>query len=115
MSVTRPSFRPERHIIKLRGQVPYLEVKWRLLWLRRAHPNAAIETELVETDERHSVFKATVTIPGAGSATGYGSETADDFGDHLERAETKALGRALLALGFAAEFVPEGQRRAVGR
>ena len=37
-------------------------------------------------------------------ATGWGSETAADFGDYVEKAETKALGRALAALGFGTQF-----------
>lgn len=126
------AFDPARHLRMLRGKggpTPYLDVAWRIAWLRAAHPEAIIETAAVEIDpafacvDEHgqlrgrgrAVFRASVLIPGLGSATGYGSETADDFGDHLERAETKALGRALLALGFSAEFVPAGQRRMGGR
>jgi hypothetical protein len=45
-----------------------------------------------------------VAIPGAGEATGWGSETADDFEDYIEKAETKALGRALAALGYGTQF-----------
>ncbi|HKG29607.1 MAG TPA: hypothetical protein VKB01_10775, partial [Thermomicrobiales bacterium] len=37
-------------------------------------------------------------------ATGYGSETASDFPDFIEKAETKAIGRALNALGYGAQF-----------
>jgi hypothetical protein len=33
-------------------------------------------------------------------ATGYGSETKTDFGDYVEKAETKAVGRALAFLGY---------------
>src|SRR5690606_15752842 len=78
------------------------------LWLRTEHPDAAITTELIRSDDQCAVFKATVQIPGGGSATGHGSETASDFSDYIEKAETKALGRALNALGFGAQFA-EGE------
>ena len=51
-----------------------------------------------------AIFKATVTVPSGGKATGYGSETASDFPDFIEKAETKAIGRALNALGYGAQF-----------
>jgi hypothetical protein len=111
-------FEPGRYLTKLtrRAKTPdggwktveldYMEVKWRLLWLRSEHPDADIATELVQLDVERSlaVFKARVTIPGAGSATGWGSETQDDWKDFIEKAETKALGRALAALGFGTQF-----------
>jgi hypothetical protein len=54
-----------------------------------------------------AVFKASVSIPGSGSATGWGSEHYNDFRDYIEKAETKALGRALAALGFGTQFCPD--------
>ncbi len=36
-------------------------------------------------------------------AVGHGSEAAGDFGDFIEKAETKAIGRALAALGYGIE------------
>jgi hypothetical protein len=86
------------------GGADYLAVKWRLLWLRKEHPDAEIVTELVQHDPQMAIFKATVTVPTGGKATGYGSETASDFPDFIEKAETKAIGRALNALGYGAQF-----------
>lgn len=86
------------------GGADYLDVKWRLLWLRKEHPDAEIVTELVQHDPQLAIFKATVTVPRGGKATGYGSETASDFPDFIEKAETKAIGRALNALGYGAQF-----------
>src|SRR3954468_24137175 len=86
------------------GGDDYLDVKWRLLWLRKEHPDAEIVTELVQHDPQMAIFKATVTVPSGGKATGYGSETASDFPDFIEKAETKAIGRALNALGYGAQF-----------
>ena len=85
------------------GGADYLDVKWRLLWLRKEHPDAAIVTELVQHDPQMAIFKATVTVPTGGKATGYGSETASDFPDFIEKAETKAIGRALNALGYGVQ------------
>jgi hypothetical protein len=103
-------FDPSRHLRQLRGKggaSDYLDVKWRLVWLRSEHPDAHIATEHVTITSDLAIFKAQVSIPGGGSATGYGSETARDFGDFIEKAETKALGRALIALGYGTQFAQE--------
>ncbi|MBW3633680.1 MAG: hypothetical protein KY456_11710 [Chloroflexi bacterium] len=100
-------FDPTPFIRQLRGRgggTDYLDVKWRLLWLRKEHPDAEIVTELVQHDPQMAIFKAIVTVPTGGKATGYGSETASDFPDFIEKAETKAIGRALNALGYGAQF-----------
>src|SRR5918998_2599817 len=105
-------FDPTPYLRQLRGRAggaDYLDVKWRLLWLRKEHPDAEIVTELVQHDPQMAIFKATVTVPTGGKATGYGSETASDFPDFIEKAETKAIGRALNALGYGAQF-GESQR-----
>jgi hypothetical protein len=75
---------------------------------------AQLTTEMIEHSESHAIFKAKVYVPtnnpgdeyleeGA-LATGYGSETKSDFGDFIEKAETKAIGRALAALGLGTQF-----------
>lgn len=96
-------FDASRYLTKLNGR-DYLEVKWRLLWLRTEHPEAAVTTELMRLEDGLALFKAQVSIPGSGAATGWGSETENDFGDYIEKAETKALGRALAALGYGTQF-----------
>jgi hypothetical protein len=106
MAQEQSTFDPSKYLTKV-GGADYLEVKWRLVWLRELHPDAAIETELVSHDGNLAVFRARVSIPGGGSATGWGSEGIDDFRDYLEKAETKALGRALAALGFGTQFCPD--------
>lgn len=100
------AFEPAKFLTTVNGQ-DYLEVKWRLVWLRSVHPEARIETELIEHRDHSAVFRASVFLPSGASATGWGSETGDDFGDYLEKAETKALGRALAALGFGTQFCPD--------
>jgi hypothetical protein len=96
-------FEASKYLRNLNGR-EYLEVKWRLLWLRTEHPEALVQTELVKHSGGLALFRARVAIPGAGEASGWGSETADDFGDYIEKAETKALGRALAALGYGTQF-----------
>lgn len=102
-SVETP-FDPVRYLVNIGGKGEYLEVKWRLVWLRSLHPNAIVETELIRLENFDAVFKARVIIPDGGSATGWGSESANDFRDFIEKAETKAIGRALAALGFGTQF-----------
>jgi hypothetical protein len=97
------AFDPSRHLTLVSGK-EYLEVRWRLVWLRSEHPDAIIDTELISHQGNEAVFKAYVKIPDGGSATGYGSEDSQGFGDYLEKAETKAIGRALAALGYGTQF-----------
>jgi hypothetical protein len=109
-----PAFDPTKHLTNLKGK-DYLEVRWRLVWAREALPNLTIETEHVEITDQRAIFKATVygstysddNGDVAVRATGYGSETPKDFGDYIEKAETKALGRALGALGFGTQFTDD--------
>ena len=100
------TFDPSKHLSKV-GGTDYLEVKWRLVWLRETHRDAAIETDLVSHADDVALFRATVSVPGGGSATGWGSESVGDFRDYIEKAETKAIGRALAALGFGTQFCPD--------
>jgi len=100
------TFDPSRYLTMI-GNAQYLEVKWRLVWLREVHPDAIIETELLAHTENSAIVFARITIPGGGSATGIGSETYDDFRDFHEKCETKAIGRALAALGFGTQFCPD--------
>lgn len=99
------AFDPTQYLSNFDGR-EYLEVKWRLLWLRSQHPDARIITEIVQHNEEggFALFRAEVEVPGGGKATGWGSETVRDFHDYIEAAETKAIGRALAALGFGTQF-----------
>ncbi|MBX6341845.1 MAG: hypothetical protein IRY97_05255, partial [Thermomicrobiaceae bacterium] len=97
--------RPHLRRIRSRGQeADYLDVRWRLAWLRAEHPDARITTEHVTLTDSQAVFRATVEIPSGGCATGYGSEEKTDWADYIEKAETKAIGRALAALGYGTQF-----------
>lgn len=104
------SFDPRPHLRRIQSQgqeSDYLDVKWRLAWLRAEHPDARITTELTTLNETLAIFRATIEIPGGGSATGYGSETRTDFADFIEKAETRSVGRALAALGYGTQFALE--------
>lgn len=98
------AFDPKQHLTQVKGQ-DYLEVKWRIAWFRDAHPEGLITTELVPGPPNVAIFRATVSkeIEGA-LATGYGSCRFDQFDAPFEKAETKAIGRALAALGFGVQF-----------
>jgi outer membrane biosynthesis protein TonB len=102
-------FDPRQHLRELSDGTPYLDVKWRLHWLRSEHPEAIIETQLVSLDGDTAVCKATVRIPEGGSATGHASSTREPGrnADHIEHAETRAIGRALAALGYGTQFTED--------
>lgn len=99
------AFEPTQYLSNFDGR-DYLEVKWRLLWLRTEHPDARIITEIVQHNEEggFALFRAEVEVPSGGKSTGWGSETVRDFHDYIEAAETKAIGRALAALGYGTQF-----------
>ncbi len=102
-------FDPRQHLRELNDGTPYLDVKWRLHWLRSEHPEAVIETQLISLDGETAVCKATVRIPDGGSATGHASSARGSGGgaDHIEHAETRAIGRALAALGYGTQFTED--------
>ena len=115
----------------------YLEVKYRLVWLREEHPDAQITTEILQLDldrevtaevfewdevqrknvkvTKHGkgmvIFKATIKLANGAVATGTKMENAAAFGDWLEKAESGAIGRALAGLGYGTQFC-EGESEA---
>jgi len=113
-------FDPQPHLIQLPRKVKdkatghyttvydaYLEVKWRLCWFRDRYPHGVIETTevCVDLERGYARYRCVVEDGQGGRATGYGTETADDFADYCERAETRAIGRVLAALGIGTQFV----------
>lgn len=100
------TFDPNAHLRKIRtrqGMQDYLDVKWRVAWLRAEHPTAQIVTEQIEGDEQHARFRCTITLPNGAISSGHGSETLQDFPDFYEKAETKAIGRACAVLGYGTD------------
>jgi hypothetical protein len=84
-------------------------VKWRLVWFREKFPHGTISTAAVslEWETGVAIYQATVTDGAGGAATGTGTETRQGFEDFVEKAETRAIGRALAALGIGTQFVGE--------
>lgn len=101
------AFDPRQHLRKLANGADYLDVKWRLAWMRSEHPNAQIETELLRDDEDGALFKAVVRLPDGGSSMAHAGVPRERSAGHVEQAETKAVGRALAALGYGAEFTDD--------
>jgi hypothetical protein len=99
------SFDPKQHLTTVNGR-DYLETRWRLVWLRLEHPEAQVRTEMVKLDEDLALFKAEVAIRDGGSASGWGMESSR-FPDYAERAEARALNRALAALGYGSQYVDD--------
>lgn len=100
-------FNPNEHLIDLKGK-QYLQVMWRLVWFREEKPLWSIDTKLEQLTDNHAVFSAKISDEsGVQKASGYGSESVKDFRDFIEKAETKAIGRALAMLGYGTQFAPE--------
>lgn len=97
------------HLMDLKGRA-YLQVMWRLVWFRDEHPNWNIETAIqsLDIENGHAVFTCKICDEnGVQKSSGYGSESIKDFRDYIEKAETKAVGRALAMLGYGTQFSPE--------
>ena len=109
------AFNPQEHMMDLKGK-QYLQVMWRLVWFREDHPNWCINTKMVcwDKDTQTAVFQTEIIDDCEHRvSTGYGSESARDFKDYIEKAETKSVGRALAMLGYGTQFAPdldEGER-----
>ena len=103
-----PSHDYARDLIATKGsrERNYLQVKHRLQLLRELFPEAQITTQSLMIDPQNSFacFHATVLLPNGASGEGTGSETASDFRDYIEKAETKAIGRALSAAGIGHQY-----------
>ena len=100
-------FNPNEHLMDLKGK-QYLQVMWRLVWFREEKPLGSIDTKLEQLTDNHAVFSAKIYDEnGLQKSAGYGSESVKDFRDFIEKAETKAVGRALAMLGYGTQFAPE--------
>lgn len=101
------NFNANEHMTKIKGK-DYLEVKWRLVWFRQEHPDWNIDTTLLAQDDTSALFACKIyDQTGKQVSSGHGSESTKDWGDYIEKAETKAIGRALAVLGYGTQFAPE--------
>lgn len=111
----------ELPLIQLKGK-DYLQVAHRLQWFNEVESSFEIKTEIIRAEKDESIVKATIfvfsnklgcnEIVKSSSATK--REDAKGFADHLEKAETGAIGRALALLGYGTQFavadLDEGSR-----
>lgn len=97
----------ELPLLNLKGK-DYLQVAHRIVWFREEKPLWRIQTDIHFTDNTQSVVRASI-LDESGNimAQGTKSETAKGFADHLEKAETGSIGRALALCGFGTQFAPE--------
>lgn len=114
MSEEKADYNPADKMIKLSGKA-YLQVADRIVWFRNDYPEGTIETQVVSIDEDRgsAIFRARVATGQGGIAEATGSETLKDFPQGwIEKAESKAVGRALGYLGYgtAAAGFEEGNR-----
>lgn len=110
----------ELPLMNLKGK-KYLMVAYRIQWFTEEEPRFSIDTEFLKLDDEQTVCKATIcTYDENGKlvrkATSTKRETKKDFPDHTEKAETGAIGRALIELGYGTQFalsdLDEGNRLA---
>lgn len=99
---------PRPRMTKIKGQW-YLEVRHRVAWFRSEYPAGKIETTIHYVSGTNAVVAATVTALDAngnhhGTGSGIGSCSKDEFDAYIEKAETKAIGRALASLGYGTQF-----------
>lgn len=106
-------FQAEPYLIRVQGNRDYLPVAARVKWFRQVMPLGRIKTTEVEVILDHlppgarsqaqgyARFYAEVfDADGNLLATGTKTETASNFPDYAEKAETGAIGRALAGAGF---------------
>lgn len=96
----------ELPLLNLRGK-DYLQVAHRIVWFRECYPEGTIETTIFESSEDHSIVRAKIMNADKVLAMGTKREDKKHFADHLEKAETGAIGRALALCGFGTQFAPE--------
>lgn len=104
------AFNPADHLKNLetkpnRPARMYLEVKYRMVWFREVYPVWGVVTKCIDFTDKRATFQATITDEtGRPVAMAHATETPNDFPDFYEKAETKAVGRALALAGFGTQF-----------
>lgn len=130
------SFNVREHLMQIKnrgGSADYLPVQWRLVWFNEQcpegkitivekiiEPDREVEKEVMQwnNDTRRSekVIKRAcgwayfhVRVEDGKGKVGEAvkSESAVDFDDYIEKADTGATGRALAKIGYGTQFAPE--------
>lgn len=97
----------ELPFLNLRGK-KYLQVAHRLVWLREEHPNWGYKSTLVKLDKDYALFHVELfDETGKLISDGFQDCFAKDFPDHIAKAQTSALGRALAGAGYGTAFAEE--------
>lgn len=112
----------ELPLVNLKGK-DYLMVAYRIQWMNEEVPFFQIQTNIIKADKDESIVQSTVSLirdAGNGVLVPYKTasatkrEDSKGFADHLEKAETGSVGRALAMLGFGTQFaladLDEGDR-----
>lgn len=107
MNTFKTKLGTELPLLNLKGK-DYLQAAHRIQWFREEKPLWAIETECLSTTPEGTLFKATVSDEnGRVIAIAHKTETLKGFPDHLEKAETGAISRALALCGYGTQFAQE--------
>ena len=134
---TQTPFNPNAHLIHLKsrngGASDYLPVQWRLVWFAEKCPagKITIVEKIIDPDrevkKKAMQWNAELRRSEEVTKTAYGwayfhvrvedgfgkvgeavkSESAVDFDDYIEKADTGATGRALAKIGYGTQFAPE--------
>lgn len=83
----------------IRGNL-YMDVTWRVVWMREEHPDWQVHTNIVHADDKGALMRA-VVINSDGKTIATGHRYQDkSFGAAIEKAESQAIGRALAVAGY---------------
>lgn len=105
-------------LTNLKGK-DYLMTAYRLQWFVEENSRYTINTNFLYLTPEETVAQVTINLYNADgilvkSVQGSKRETKKDFNDHSEKAETGALGRALISLGYGTQYaladLDEGHR-----
>lgn len=105
--MTESKFDPNKYMTDIKGK-PYLPVAARIAWMRTEHPDWGITTKAINRAEKAVVIKATIKDENGNIlATARKKEIESNFHDYMEKAETGAIGRALVFCGYGTLQAPE--------
>jgi hypothetical protein len=91
-------------IMDLKGK-EYLQVQWRLVWMREEHPLWRLDTRVVQLTDQVAIFSASITDENGNTlANAHKSQTKAGFANYIEKAETGAVGRVLAYCGYGTQF-----------